>query len=73
MVPAVLRRVGREPRVPGQSQIRELIGRSYAAFNARDLDAALEGMHPEVDWPNAIDGVSRTFWMSDPAALREAQ
>jgi hypothetical protein len=25
--------------------------------NARDLDAALAGMHPEVDWPNAIDCV----------------
>lgn len=26
------------------------------AFNARHLDAALEGVHPDVDWPNAIDG-----------------
>jgi hypothetical protein len=34
----------------------ELIRSSYAAFNARDLDAVLEGLHPDVDWPNAIDG-----------------
>ena len=26
------------------------------AFNTRDVDAALEGVHPDVDWPNAIDG-----------------
>jgi hypothetical protein len=34
----------------------DLIRRSYAAFNARDLDAAVQGLHPDVDWPNAIDG-----------------
>jgi hypothetical protein len=28
----------------------------YDAFNARDLDTALAGMHPDVDWPNMIDG-----------------
>ncbi len=28
----------------------------YAAFNARDIDAALAVMHPEVDWPNAWEG-----------------
>jgi hypothetical protein len=33
-----------------------LIRRCYAAFNARDIDAALEGVHRDVDWPNAIDG-----------------
>jgi hypothetical protein len=34
----------------------DLIRRSYAAFNARDLQAALESVHPDVDWPNAING-----------------
>jgi ketosteroid isomerase-like protein len=34
----------------------ELLRRAYAAFNARDLDAALALMHPEVDWPNAVEG-----------------
>ena len=34
----------------------QFIRRLYAAFNARDVDAALAGLQPEVDWPNAIDG-----------------
>jgi ketosteroid isomerase-like protein len=29
---------------------------AYAAFNARDIAAAMELMHPEVDWPNAWEG-----------------
>lgn len=29
---------------------------TYRAFNDRDLEAALELMHPEVDWPNAWEG-----------------
>ena len=33
-----------------------LLRQAYAAFNARDLDAALALMHPDVDWPNAIEG-----------------
>ena len=28
----------------------------YKAFNARDVEAALELMHPDVDWPNAWEG-----------------
>jgi hypothetical protein len=34
----------------------ELLRRAYEAFNARDVDTALALMHPEVEWPNAIDG-----------------
>jgi len=35
----------------------EVVLRSaYRAFNARDVDAAIELMHPEVDWPNAWEG-----------------
>ncbi len=29
---------------------------AYRAFNARDIEAALQLMHPEVDWPNAWEG-----------------
>jgi ketosteroid isomerase-like protein len=29
---------------------------AYRAFNARDVETALELMHPEVDWPNAWEG-----------------
>jgi hypothetical protein len=34
----------------------ELLQRAYDAFNARDIDAALALMHPEVDWPNGFEG-----------------
>lgn len=34
----------------------ELLRRAYAAFNARDIDAALVLMHPDVDWPNGMEG-----------------
>ena len=32
----------------------ELVVRpAYQAFNARDIEATVELMHPDVDWPNA--------------------
>ncbi len=34
----------------------DVLRAAYAAFNARDIEAALELMHPEVDWPNAWEG-----------------
>jgi ketosteroid isomerase-like protein len=34
----------------------QILRSAYLAFNERDLDAALELMHPEVDWPNAWEG-----------------
>jgi hypothetical protein len=33
-----------------------LLRRAYAAFNARDIDAALALTHPDVDWPNGMEG-----------------
>jgi ketosteroid isomerase-like protein len=33
-----------------------LLRRLYAAFNARDVDAVLAALHPDVDWPNAFEG-----------------
>lgn len=33
-----------------------LLRRAYDVFNARDIDAALELMHPDVDWPNGFEG-----------------
>jgi hypothetical protein len=42
---------------------------TYAAFNARDIDAALAALHEDVDWPNMIDGTRavghhevRAYW-----------
>lgn len=34
----------------------DVLRAAYAAFNARDIEAAVELMHPEVDWPNAWEG-----------------
>ena len=55
----------------------ELILRSaYRAFNSRDLEAALQLMHPEVDWPNAWEGgrvvgraAVRDYWTRQLAAI----
>jgi ketosteroid isomerase-like protein len=33
-----------------------LLRRAYDAFNARDIDAVLALLHPDVDWPNAWEG-----------------
>ena len=38
------------------ADVRELLSRAYAAFNARDIDAVLSMMHPEVEWPNGMEG-----------------
>jgi hypothetical protein len=34
----------------------ELLRAAYAAFNARDIDAALAVMTPDVSWPRAFKG-----------------
>jgi hypothetical protein len=34
----------------------QLLRRAYEAFNARDIEAAIVLMHPDVDWPNAMEG-----------------
>jgi ketosteroid isomerase-like protein len=55
----------------------ELVLRTaYRAFNARDVDAALRLMHPEVDWPNAWEGgrlvghaAVRDYWERQFAAI----
>jgi len=35
---------------------QELIKNAYAAFNARDIDAILQVMHPQVKWSKAWEG-----------------
>ncbi|MBD2099584.1 nuclear transport factor 2 family protein [Leptolyngbya sp. FACHB-261] len=47
----------------------ELLRAAYAAFNARDIDAALALMTPDVAWPKAFKGgfvrgpqEVRTYW-----------
>lgn len=34
----------------------QILRATYVAFNERDIDAATEAMHPDVDWPNAWEG-----------------
>lgn len=34
----------------------DVLQAAYTAFNTRDIAAAVELMHPEVDWPNAWEG-----------------
>jgi len=34
----------------------DVLRAAYAAFNASDVDAAIELMDPDVDWPNAWEG-----------------
>jgi len=35
---------------------QQLIHQAYDAFNRRDIDAVLQLMHPEVQWPNGWEG-----------------
>ena len=34
----------------------DLLNFVYAAFNRRDIDAILPKMHPDVEWPNGMEG-----------------
>ena len=54
----------------------ETLRSAYRAFNERDVDAALELMHPDVDWPNAWEGgrvtgraAVREYWNRQFAAI----
>lgn len=38
------------------SKEEDLIRTLYAAFNARDFETLLSSLHPEVDWPNGMEG-----------------
>jgi ketosteroid isomerase-like protein len=56
--------------------IRELLSAAYKAFNARDIDAALALMLPEVDWPNGMEGgrvhgraAVRDYWTRQWASI----
>jgi uncharacterized protein YndB with AHSA1/START domain len=49
---------------------------TYKAFNARDIDAVLAVLHPEVDWPNGWEGGRvhghegvRDYWTRQWAAI----
>jgi ketosteroid isomerase-like protein len=55
---------------------KETLRSAYRAFNARDIEAAIELMHAEVDWPNAWEGgrvvgraAVRDYWSRQFAAI----
>ncbi len=48
------------------SKERELLTFVYEAFNRRDLDPILALMHPEVEWPNGMEG----GWVRGREAVR---
>jgi ketosteroid isomerase-like protein len=54
----------------------EIVRSAYRAFNARDIEATIELMHPEVDWPNAWEGgrmvgraAVRDYWKRQFASI----
>jgi len=54
----------------------EIIDRAYAAFNARDIDAVLALMTPDVEWPRAWKGgyvrghdAIRAYWQEQWAEI----
>ena len=54
----------------------QLIRDLYASFNARDIEAVLAHLHPDVDWPNAWENgrlrghaAVRDYWTRQFAAI----
>jgi hypothetical protein len=48
----------------------DLLCKIYDAFNQRDVDAVSAAMHPDVDWPNGMEGgrvhgreAVRQYWL----------
>lgn len=59
------------------SEHEPLLRRAYDAFNARDVEGALALMHPDVDWPNALEGgrerghdAVRAYWTRQFLVIR---
>jgi ketosteroid isomerase-like protein len=58
------------------AEAEQVLRSAYNAFNARDIDAAVELMDPEVDWSNAWEGgrvvgraAVRDYWNRQFAAI----
>lgn len=54
----------------------DVLRRIYESFNARDIDAVLAVLHPDVDWPNGWEGgrvqgreAVRDYWTRQWAAI----
>jgi|SRR6185369_8488906 hypothetical protein len=44
------------PAAQDVNEERDLVKFVYAAFNRREIDAILAKMHPQVEWPNGMEG-----------------
>jgi len=44
--------IGQDELVAG----RDLLVKIYSAFNRRDVESILAVMHPDVEWPNGMEG-----------------
>jgi len=56
--------------------MQQLIRDLYASFNARDIEAVIAHLDPDVDWPNAWEGgrlkghdAVREYWTRQFAAI----
>jgi ketosteroid isomerase-like protein len=68
------REAGMADLVPGLGE--ETLRRTYEAFNAREIDAVLAMMQPDVEWPNGLDGgyvtgheAVREYWKMQWASI----
>ena len=58
------------------NDLAQLLSNMYDEFNARNMEAVLAFMHPEVDWPNGWEGgrlngkaAVRDYWVRQWAAI----
>lgn len=42
--------------MPSRKSAAEILRSAYDAFNRRDIEKILAMMHPDVDWPNGMEG-----------------
>jgi SnoaL-like domain len=54
------------------NETEKLLRRAYEAFNDRDIEGALATMHPDVDWPNGMEG-GRLHGHQEVRAYRQHQ
>src|SRR3954469_5476037 len=61
---------------PVAPELEALLRQTYAAFNARDVDAVLAALHPDVDWPNVLEDTRlhghaavRAYWAGQFATI----
>src|SRR5215207_6566184 len=68
--------VGRGATLGRVPEPEPVLRSAYQAFNDRDIETALELLHPDVDWPNAWEGgrvrgraAVREYWARQFAAI----